>query len=167
VSGRRRALAALASVAMIELAAFALTGCEWTTSPRSNTDPAPDMAHVRLVTSTAAATVVQPQPPARSCHARGRGSFSLPDPRCTPGALNPAVTQENIGASICREGYTATVRPAESVTEPEKRASLAAYGDPGPLRDYEYDHILSGRRREGAIVLPACSLVDMSAREVG
>ena len=28
------------------------------------------------------------------------------------------------------------------MTELEKRASLAAYGDPGPLRDFEYDHLV-------------------------
>jgi hypothetical protein len=52
------------------------------------------------------------------------------------------VTQANLTTTICRPGYTATVRPPESVTEPEKQASLAAYGDTGPLRDYEYDHLV-------------------------
>jgi hypothetical protein len=28
------------------------------------------------------------------------------------------------------------------VSEPEKEASLAAYGDAGPLHDYEYDHLV-------------------------
>jgi hypothetical protein len=79
---------------------------------------------------------------AASCHARGSGLFSLPDPRCTPGALDPAVTQANVAATICRAGYTRTMRPPESVTEPEKRASLASYGDSGPLQSYEYDHLV-------------------------
>jgi hypothetical protein len=52
------------------------------------------------------------------------------------------VTQANIESTICRDGYTETVRPPESVTEPEKEASLAAYGDSGPLHDYEYDHLV-------------------------
>jgi hypothetical protein len=86
--------------------------------------------------------VIQPQPAPGSCHARGSGLVSLPDPRCTPGAINPAVSQSNIHATICRHGYTASVRPPESVTEPEKEASLAAYGDQGPLHDYEYDHLV-------------------------
>jgi hypothetical protein len=34
------------------------------------------------------------------------------------------------------------VRPPESVTGPEKEASLAAYGDSGPLHGYEYDHLV-------------------------
>jgi hypothetical protein len=87
--------------------------------------------------------VVQPQPRPGSCRARGSGLFSLPDPRCTPGSLNAAVTQATISSTICRSGYTRTVRPPESVTEAEKRASLAAYGDSGPLQAFEYDHLVS------------------------
>jgi hypothetical protein len=92
--------------------------------------------------SRTSSRVVQPQPPPGSCHARRRGLFSLPDARCTPGAISPAVTQTNIAATICRHGYTKTVRPPESVTEREKAVSLAAYGDSGPLHDYEYDHLV-------------------------
>jgi hypothetical protein len=73
--------------------------------------------------------VVQPQPPARSCHAAGTGAFSGPDLACTPGARNPAVTQSTIDSTICKKGYTTTVRPPVSVTRAEKTASLAAYGD--------------------------------------
>jgi hypothetical protein len=54
----------------------------------------------------------------------------------------PAVTQANIQSTICSYGYTETVRPPESITEPEKQASLAAYGDYGPLHDYEFDHLV-------------------------
>jgi hypothetical protein len=97
---------------------------------------------VGLAVSTAAASVVQRQPPPGSCHARGAGLFSLPDPRCTPGAISPAVTQANLDSTVCSPGYTKTVRPPESVTEHEKEASLAAYGDSGPLHDYEYDHLV-------------------------
>jgi hypothetical protein len=95
-----------------------------------------------LATSTAAASVVQRQRPPGSCHARGSGVFSLADPRCTPGALDPAVNQRDIATTICRYGYTVTVRPPEWVTEPEKRASMAAYGDTGRLRAFEYDHLV-------------------------
>ena len=92
--------------------------------------------------STASAGRVQPQPAPDSCHARGSGLYSLPDPRCTPGSLDPAVSQSDIRRTICREGYTDQIRPPESVTEPEKRASLAAYGDRRPIWDYEYDHLV-------------------------
>jgi hypothetical protein len=96
-----------------------------------------------LAASHASARVVQRQPAAGSCHARGRGLFSLPDASCTPGAIDPAVTQGNLAATICRSGYSESVRPSESITEREKRASLAAYGDRRPLHYYEYDHLVS------------------------
>jgi hypothetical protein len=96
----------------------------------------------RLAYSTASNRVAQPQPPAGSCHAIGAGVYSRPDPRCTPGALNPQVTQTTIGRTICRAGWTARVRPPESITEPEKLASMSSYGDAGGAHDYEYDHFV-------------------------
>lgn len=104
---------------------------------------APSHAPGGLARSTASAHVVQRQPPPGSCHARGSGLFSLPDPRCTPGAIDPEVTQADIATTICRTGYTETVRPPESVTEAEKRTSVRAYGDRRPLRYYEYDHLVA------------------------
>ena len=44
--------------------------------------------------------------------ARPAGAWAqvdLPDPRLTPGALNPGVTQESIGDTICVAGWTRTV----------------------------------------------------------
>ena len=86
--------------------------------------------------------VVQRQPPPGACHAIGSGTFARPDPSCTPGALNPAVTQKTIHETICVEGWTDTVRPPESITEPEKAASMAAYDEMGPMDAYEYDHFV-------------------------
>ncbi len=95
-----------------------------------------------LRVSTASNDVVQPQGSPGSCHQIGSGVYSRPDPACTPGALNPQVTQATIHGTICVSGWTATVRPAEAITEPEKAASMAAYGDTGPLGAYEYDHFV-------------------------
>jgi hypothetical protein len=95
-----------------------------------------------LAYSTASSHVVQTQPARGSCHAIGTGLYSRPDPRCTPGALNPAVTQNTIGRTICAAGWAATVRPPENVSEAEKQASMAAYGDTGALSLYEYDHFV-------------------------
>lgn len=95
-----------------------------------------------LAYSTASNDVVQPQPTPGSCHAIGAGLHSRPDPACTPGALNPAVTQATIDRTICVTGWTATVRPPESITEQEKAASMGAYGDTGSMADYEYDHFV-------------------------
>ena len=95
-----------------------------------------------LAYSTASNAVVQRQPAPGSCHAIGTGLDSRPDPTCTPGALNPAVTQATIARTICVAGWTSTVRPPESITEQEKVASMAAYGDTGSLGDHEYDHFV-------------------------
>jgi hypothetical protein len=84
----------------------------------------------------------QPQPAPGSCHYTYSGPYPLPDPRCTPGAINPQVTQANISSTICSAGYAESVRPPESVTEPEKIASAAAYGYAGPLETAEYDHLI-------------------------
>jgi hypothetical protein len=53
------------------------------------------------------------------------------------------VTQNNLFKTICRSGYSAGVRPPESITEREKRASLRSYGDHHALHYYEYDHLVS------------------------
>lgn len=63
----------------------------------------------------------------------------LPDQRCTPGALNPDVTQSNIHSTICVKGWTATVRPPVSWTSQVKRDSERAYGRSGAG---ELDHLI-------------------------
>jgi hypothetical protein len=53
----------------------------------------------------------------------------LPDPRCTPGSIDPAVTQADIRSTICRYGWTRTVRPPEPQTERFKfHVAYTAYG---------------------------------------
>jgi hypothetical protein len=96
-----------------------------------------------FVVSHARSGVVQPQPPPGTCHVRGSYPFTMPDPRCTPGALNPAVTQATIAKTICRRGYSSGIRPSTSVTGPEKRASIRAYGFHQGTSSYEYDHLIS------------------------
>jgi hypothetical protein len=113
--------------------------------PPAKPAPPPDRggpSQSGLAYSTDSAQVVQSQPPPGSCHALGSGPYSRPDRHCTPGALDPRVTQSNIQRTICVLGWTSTVRPPVSVTEPEKRASMAAYGATGPLSAYEYDHFV-------------------------
>ena len=78
------------------------------------------------------------------CHALLGGV--LPDPSCTPGAVNPNVTQSNISSTVCKRGWTSTIRPPLSVTEPQKFKSMTAYGistAKGQAGLYEYDHLIS------------------------
>ena len=44
----------------------------------------------------------------------------LPRHDLTPGAINPRITQSNIRNTICRPGYTATVRPPFEYTNAMK-----------------------------------------------
>ena len=123
--------------------AAALTALGGVAAAGAHAAGTPTHAANGLAYSRASSTTVQPQPAAGSCHARGSGLYVLPDPRCTPGALNPAVTQGTIGSTICRAGWTASVRPAESITEPEKFASMDSYGIGGRASAYEYDHLVA------------------------
>lgn len=59
-----------------------------------------------------------------------------------PGALNPAVTQATIRATICVSGWTATVRPSKSYTNALKRTQMKARHLPGSAADYEEDHLV-------------------------
>jgi hypothetical protein len=86
---------------------------------------------------------VQPQPAPGACHYRtAANGQTLPDPTCTPGAVSPKVTQDTLATTICRTGYTKSIRPPESITTIEKRESAAAYGYTGSLKDVEYDHLV-------------------------
>jgi len=68
----------------------------------------------------------------------------LPDPACTPGAIDERVTIASAAATICISGYTATVRPRVAVTDRIKREQMAAYGLQGQqLSGYELDHLIS------------------------
>jgi hypothetical protein len=73
-----------------------------------------------------------------------RSSSGLPDRHCTPGATWSRVTQGNIHSTICKRGWTATVRPPESYTEALKRSQLGRYGDYDgrKLSSYEEDHLI-------------------------
>ncbi len=77
-----------------------------------------------------------------TCHVRGTGLYALPDPNCTPGVTNPAVTQADIYLTICYYGWAESVRPPEAYTENLKFQQLAEYGETGPVHDYEEDHLI-------------------------
>jgi hypothetical protein len=85
-----------------------------------------------------------PVPGPGTCHYRqAADGYLLPDPVCTPGAVDPAVGQSTLGVTICRPGgYTSTVRPPQALTEPFKVSDEAAYGDPAPGSETELDHLV-------------------------
>jgi hypothetical protein len=67
----------------------------------------------------------------------------LADPVRTPGVLNPDVTPATIGSTICKHGWTATIRPPVEYTDELKRQQMPAYGETGPLSGYQEDHLIS------------------------
>lgn len=77
-----------------------------------------------------------------SCHARGDDEMVLPDASCTPGAVNPQVTTGDLHQTICKRGWTKTVRPPAAYTDELKRQQIRAYGLSGSTRAYEEDHLI-------------------------
>src|SRR5579862_6455210 len=74
------------------------------------------------------------------CYYQDRGQ--LPDPRCTPGSIDPIVTQADIRSTICKKNWTTTVRPPESQTEWFKyHVAYPAYRTPQSERT-ELDHLV-------------------------
>ncbi|HEX9087737.1 MAG TPA: hypothetical protein VF867_09445 [Arthrobacter sp.] len=71
----------------------------------------------------------------------GAGLY-LPDPSCTPGATDPAVTQDNLATTICKSGYTSSVRAPVSDTNKVKALSLTQYGQTR-VASTEFDHLIS------------------------
>jgi hypothetical protein len=77
-------------------------------------------------------------------HPRGRSANAiLANAVRTPGVLNPDVTQANIHSTICRHGWTATIRPPTEYTNELKRKQMRQYGETGSLSDYQEDHLIS------------------------
>jgi hypothetical protein len=67
-----------------------------------------------------------------------RASWTL-----TPGVLNPAVTQGTIRSTICKRGWTRTIRPPVSYTNGLKHQGLLTYRLRGPPSRYQEDHLIS------------------------
>lgn len=73
----------------------------------------------------------------------GAGHGIVADPRRTPGVVNPDVTQANIRSTVCRHGWTSTIRPPESYTNALKHKQMRAYGETGSMSGYQEDHLIS------------------------
>jgi len=61
----------------------------------------------------------------------------------TPGVLNAAVTQATIASTVCRKGYTRTIRPSVDYTNVLKERQLRQYGLRGPPSAFQEDHLIS------------------------
>lgn len=100
-------------------------------SPGTSLGPSPS------VVTSAGGTVAED--PGAKCHLHGL----LPDPVCTPGEINPDVTQANLNQTICVSGFTKTIRPPASLTNKIKAQQMGEYGFTDSLRNHEEDHLIS------------------------
>ncbi|MEU3751780.1 hypothetical protein AB0H17_03280 [Streptomyces olivoreticuli] len=122
----------------------AKSGASPSTSASGSTSPSTGGDAIPMGPGPQPAYTVQKQPDPGTCHYRyTTDKQPLPDPKCTPGATNPKVTQATLKTTICSSGYTKGIRPPVNITGREKTANAASYGYKGSLRDYEYDHLIS------------------------
>jgi len=76
--------------------------------------------------------------PGRPALSPDRASWTL-----TPGVANPDVTQATIGETICKHGWTKTIRPPTSYTNELKVEQMKLYRRTGSTSDYQEDHLIS------------------------
>ncbi|MFE0461403.1 hypothetical protein ACFW1A_19360 [Kitasatospora sp. NPDC058965] len=95
------------------------------------------------VSPTAQAAAPRAVHPALAAATCSQAYLPLPDPSCTPGVLNPDVTQDTIYDTICVSGWTATIRPSTSYTNRLKAQGIIDYGySDTSMSDYEEDHFI-------------------------
>ena len=112
----------------VVLLALLLVGCRH--------QPAPPTTTVLPVATPQPTSVGRFTPPCYSAD-------GMPDPTCTPGAIDQRVTQANLASTVCKSGYTASVRPSATVSAQLKRTVLTAYGIPlSQTSKYELDHLV-------------------------
>lgn len=135
-------------VVVLVLAATSLGACAIPAGrPAAPADPVVSRAGMGGPATTPTRVVVVPGSghvtgvyPARCCALVGG---ARPDPGCTPGAVQATVTQATVGSTICRSGWTATVRAPEIETGKVKKAAMLAYGEHAATRSTtELDHFV-------------------------
>ncbi|MGH9029797.1 MAG: hypothetical protein ACRDV4_09305, partial [Acidimicrobiales bacterium] len=96
-----------------------ISGAPGTTTslPPTTTSPAPEPAQPAsgvVVTGVgwSPSGLEGPMPAPGACHyVTAADGYALPDPACTPGAVDTAVTQANIRSTICSSGFASSLRP--------------------------------------------------------
>lgn len=139
-----------AAVIGIALAAGALLGCSSSSgqTPTSNAEASLGAQTADSGSSTPAVSgpVIgdknSPMPAPNTCKLDQRDGTVLPDPRCTPGAIDPAITQANLTTTICKTGWRDNAYPAVAVDNQMRIDSARSYGLP-PDYEGEYDHLVS------------------------
>lgn len=142
--GQRRTLWAVLGGIVLGIAIALVAVAAWLPGPRAALPIAPN--------SPAASDFA-------SASATPRSPVGLPDPKRTPGSINPNVTSDDLATTICKSGWTATVRPPSAYTGALKLAQIVEYGytDRTPSH-YQEDHLvpleLGGAPRDPANLWP-------------
>jgi hypothetical protein len=150
---------AITSMTVLLAAIVLLSGCgPASNGPATSSLPSPTSSSTVSSSPTPAAvttpeTVAAPTVSAVPNPAPATGGITvnaagavLPNHSRPPGAVNPSVSQANIGRTICVSGYTATIRPDSSYTTELKKEQLAsgyAYKGDTAAGAYEEDHLIS------------------------
>jgi hypothetical protein len=126
-------LAGLGALLAVLVASSALAGGTPPTTAPEPTVPETESTFTTTTTSstTTTTTTTTPAP-----------ELVLPDSAITPGKLNPSVRQKTIKKTICKSGWTRTVRPPNSYTHALKLQQMILYGETGSAADYEEDHLI-------------------------
>jgi len=125
----------LAAALVAPVSAHRSTGTDPTEPTTAVTTTPPTTATETTSTqSTTTTTATTPGP--------GLPSIILPDPKITPGRLNPGVRQSTITRTICKSGWTKTIRPPVSYTNALKIQQMVLYEETGSPSEYEEDHFI-------------------------
>ncbi len=128
-------------LALLTVGTFLFKGNLVSFQPQQTPIPTPSVTSTPQTASSSATLLTLGQRTKTSNCASVNG---LPDKDCTPGDIDPKVTQDNIGQTICVSGYTKTVRPSVSYTNNLKIKQIQEYGyQDTNLKDYEEDHLIS------------------------
>ena len=135
---RRKAALVGAGLLLVAFGAFTAslvaTGATLATSATTVTQATTQSTSITQTTATTSTGPTTPGP--------GLPSVILPNPKITPGRLNAKVRQSTIKKTICKSGWTKTIRPPVSYTNALKIKQMAQYGETGSPSEYEEDHFI-------------------------
>lgn len=116
----------LAGVLGFFIGAGAILGLQWLTAAGAPVPMAPPIAGASDAPTATQGTKI-----------------GLPDHDRTPGAINPAATQDNLASTVCKAGWATSTRPPSAYTGALKVAQIIEYGyaDRNPTH-YQEDHLV-------------------------
>jgi hypothetical protein len=106
------------------------------------TTTVPDESTSTATTATESTTTITTSTTTSTSTTTAVPELILPDATLTPGVLNPKVRQSTIKKTICKSGWTKTIRPPVGYTNALKLQQMALYGETGLPSDYEEDHFI-------------------------